>query len=122
MTPTSLYANNKLTFIDYDPLKSFEYFETSAKMGFALAQLEIGDLYMFEQKDIDKAIFWWACAYLHDDERDIENSKDAKNRLNDLAKSGVPGGFQRINSIIGKVKKEYAPYTMRPQFNAKWKK
>lgn len=116
-----LHANEKLDFIEYSKQKSFDCFKASAKMGFALAQLELGDIYMFEYKELDKAIFWWACAYLHDDKKDEENSKNAKNRLNDLAKLGIPGEFQKINSIIEKVKNEYVQYTLRPQYTRKTK-
>ena len=110
------HKNRSLDFIDFNQKKSDECFEKAAKMGYAMAQLELGDIYMFRHKEIGRAIFWWACAYLHDDEKDEENSKNAKDRLNELAKTGVPGGYQRINTIIEEVKKDYVQYTLRPQY------
>ena len=45
--------------------EAFSYFEKAAKQGQARAQVELGDIYMFQKQEIDNAIFWWVCAYLH---------------------------------------------------------
>lgn len=102
--------------------KAFTYFEKAAKQGHAKAQVELADIYMFEKEEfrgifegkIDNAIFWWACAYAHGKEEQ-EASETAQNRLNHLIESGVPGGADRVNRIMGLVKKgEYSKYRSNP--------
>lgn len=71
--------------------KAISYFEKAAKQGLAKTQVALGDIYMFERKEIDNAIFWWVCAYMHG-ESASNDSNEAMNRLNELVQSGVQGG------------------------------
>ena len=97
--------------------EAFTYFERAAKQGQARAQVELGDIYMFQKQEIDNAIFWWVCAYLHG-ESALQDSNNAKERLDDLVKSGVPGGQGRISRMMETVKESrYSQYRQNPSYD-----
>ena len=69
---------------------------------------------MFERKEIDNAIFWWVCAYMHG-ESASNDSNEAMNRLNELIQSGVQGGRERVDQIIEKISEnKYIQYRQEP--------
>lgn len=95
--------------------KMFQCFEKAAKQGYARAQIELGDIYMFKKHSIDNALFWWACAYVHG-KNAMDESNMARDRMNDAVESGMPGGYDRVNSFIEKVKNsQYLQYTQNPR-------
>ena len=90
-----------------------EYFEKAARQGLAEAQIKLADAYFLGNgvaKDLDKSVFWMACAYLHGNDA-REESQEAVNRFNALLEAGVPGGRTYIDSIIEKVKTNFISYT-----------
>lgn len=94
--------------------KAISYFEKAAKQGLAKAQVALGDIYMFERKEIDNAIFWWVCAYMHG-ESASNDSNEAMNRLNELIQSGVQGGRERVDQMIEKISEnKYIQYRQEP--------
>lgn len=109
-----MYQNGECGLIAKEQ-KAFKLFKGAAEQGLAIAQVALGDIYMFERKEIDNAVFWWGCAYVHGKSA-LRASNEAMDRLNDLVESGVPGGYDRVNRIVDEVQKEkYNTYTNNPK-------
>lgn len=109
-----MYKNKECGYIATEQ-KAFQLFTKAAEQGHANAQISLGYIYFFEKKQIDQALFWWACAYAHG-QSNANASDDAKQRMIDAVESGIPGGYDRVNAAIEKVKqRQYDRYTHNPK-------
>lgn len=94
---------------------SFIYYEKAAKQGHAGAQLSLGEMYIHGKevkRDLNQAIFWWCCAYLHG--RDgTENSSLAREKLNYLLYSRKSDSISKrqIEDMLNIIKEVYPHYT-----------
>lgn len=87
------------------------YFEQAAKQGHAKAQIELGDLYLIGdgvEQDLNKGLFWLVCAYIQGDSP--EESAAAKDRIDALVRTGMPGGKARVERVMAEVSKNYPQY------------
>lgn len=107
----SLYKDGEIGFWATDQ-KAVKYFEMAAKHGHAQAQIELGDMYIRGvgvKTNLNRGLFWLVCAYLHG-QNAMQESDDAMERINTLIYSGLPGGKERIDSIIDDIKANYSLY------------
>lgn len=91
--------------------KAFDYFEKAAKKGHAKAQIELGDIYIMGdniEADLSKGVFWLSCAYMQSDSP--EENKAAKDRLDRLVRSGMPGGRTRVEQAMEEIRTNYPQY------------
>lgn len=110
-----MYQSEEIGFWARDK-KAFQYFEKAACQGHGRAQIELSDAYLGGigvKTDLYEGLFWLACAYLHGTQ-DADVGNAAVERLNDLMRIGVPGGRERIDDIIERVKTYYPQYIKEP--------
>ena len=91
--------------------KAIEYSEKAAKQGLAEAQVHLAKMIITGNEE--KALFWLVCAYLHGKEAE-EDSQEALKWLNELIKSELPGGKNRIDKIIREVKAKHPSLIKNP--------
>lgn len=91
--------------------KKVYYFTQAAKQGHAKAQLALGNLYIIEEEDLNEGLFWLVCAYMQDNSP--EESSAAKDRIDTLVNSGMPGGKARVEQVMAEVRKKYPQYIGR---------
>ncbi len=98
------------------PPNAFMYYlEKAAKHGHAGAQVMLGDLYVQGkgvERDLNQAVFWWGCAYLHDENEAGESKKDARDKLNALlgSKTSLRMSKSEIENILSELKDKYPQY------------
>ena len=96
-----------------DEKTSILYLEKAAQQGHTDAQNMLGEKYMKGEgieRSLEKAIFWWCCAYLHE-----ESSSDARNRLNSLIQWKGKNGItkSKVLEVMDDVKTNYPQYTRK---------
>ena len=97
--------------------KAIFYLEKAAKQGHAKAQLLLGDMNMTHegiQYTLEKALFWYVCAYMHG-KAAPEESREATEKLNRMLQNGLPGGKGRIDKIRASIKTRYPSYIKNPK-------
>ncbi len=112
------YMYGKLGIFSKDK-NALPYLERAAKLGHAQSQVLVGSLYYTGKgikHDLDKCIFWTACAYLHGKNSPKESDK-ARETLNFFLEHGIPGGKDYIDGIVADIKKNYKKYIVNPEEN-----
>ena len=98
--------------------KAMKYYEMAARQGHAKSQIELADLICNTKRtkySVDDMVFWLVCAYLHGLNKEaLEESENARKRLNALVDSGIPGGKPWVEKIITQVKEQYTSYLRNP--------
>ncbi len=98
---------------------SFFYLEKAAKLGHAGAQNMLGDNYLRGEGvecDINKALFWLCCAYLHNEnasnESDRQASEYARNRINALLKARTSYDLSKaqIEDVLSMIRNQHPQY------------
>lgn len=109
------YHDGEFGFFGKDK-KAMQYLERASKLGYAEAQLLLGQLYYLGKRvtiDLDKCIFWTVCAYLHG-KNSPKESTEGRKRLDTFVSQGIPGGKEYIDGIIDDVKCNYKHYIVNP--------
>lgn len=109
------YHDGEFGFFGKDK-KAMPYLERASKLGYAKAQLLLSRLYYIGKgtpHDLDKAIFWAACAYLHGKNSPEESTKGREN-LEFFVNHGILGGKEYVDGIIDDVKYNYKKYIVNP--------
>ena len=112
----SLYKAGEVGFWGREQ-KAMEYFERVAKQGDAKSQIELADMIMSGKKSkytVDDMVFWLVCAFLHESNKQAEESEAALKRLNHLINRGMPGGKPYVENIMKDVKQNYPQYLNNP--------
>ncbi len=91
------------------------YLGKAAKHGHIMAQVMLGDMYAQGkgvERDLHQAVFWWGCAYLHDENEADESRRDARDKLNALLRSRTSSRMSKpeMESILSELKAKYPQY------------
>lgn len=91
--------------------KGYDWWMKAAKLGYARAQVAVGNAYAqgkgyVDEPDHRSACFWHVCAYLH-------GNADVKDRAQEYlqwAKQKVPGAERHISSLMLSIPQKYPKY------------
>ena len=112
-TLATVYEGNLEARKYIDEKTAMKYLEKAAEQGNVNAQDMLGEKYFKGEgveRSLDKAVFWWCCACLHEDA-----STYARKQLNDLLRWNRWSGLTKIKvqEIMDDIKANYSQYTRK---------